>query len=233
MCANSRRFLGRDAVPRDKILIPNVARTLVLSLGEMERRVSKLTYLLAAVLACAAGVSCGAGVHDGDQAQTVAREVVAGDTIEFMDGQLDICKTCLGDSSAKIKLTWHRAIDYAGALSAVYDLEVENSRAFQSDPTITIFTTDEIASKDYNVIGFLVPPPGESVWIPDTSPSPGGCAPKAVCGPVQSQVFQSTNIIRLAIVTKCYRGPNTQCPRGQSCAVANACQQCPKDSPCQ
>jgi hypothetical protein len=220
-------------VPKRKILVPNVASKLVLSLGEMERRVSKLTYLFAAVLACGAEVSCGAGVHDSDQVRSVTRQVAAGDSVSFMEGQLDICKSCLAYPTANIRFTWHRAIDYAGALSAVYDLEVEDSHTFQNDPKITIRTTDEIASKDYNVIGFMVPPPGKSEWIPNTSPSPDGCPPGTVCGPVQSQIFQETNIVRLAIVTKCHQGLDTPCPHGQSCVVANACQQCPAGSPCQ
>jgi hypothetical protein len=225
------QILTIDAVPKRKISVPNVASTLVLSLGEMERRVSKLTYLFAAVIACGAEVSCGAGVHDADQVRSITKDVAAGGYIDFMQARLDICETCLSAPTANIRFTWNKTIDYAGALSAVYDLEVEGPQTFQKDPKITISTTSETASNGHNVIGFMVPPPGESVWIPNTSPSSDGCDSGTVCGPVQSQSFSTTNILRLAIVTECYQG--VECPQGQSCARANACQQCPKDSPCQ
>jgi hypothetical protein len=223
---------SRDMVPKRKILVPNVARTLVLWLGEMERRVSKLTCCFAAVLACGAEVSCGAGVHDAEQVRSITRDVAAGDRVELGEAQLEICETCLTDPTARIRFTWNKAIDYAGALSAVHDLEVEGPNTFRSDPKITILTTDEIAKNGHNVIGFMVPPPGKSEWIPNTSPSQDACDPGTICGPVQIQSFATTNIIRLAIVTKCYQGLDTPCPHGQSCAVADACQQCPEGSPC-
>jgi len=155
--------------------------------------------------------------------------------IDFMGAKLEFPDGCLA-SEAEIKLTWHRTIAHAGALSSVYDLEVPEPYTFQKDPWLTISTTSKIASESHNVIGFMVP--GKGLWIPETYPTDTRCPDSTICGPVQSQTFQhadtgnpsvtTTNVLRLAVVTRCSQ--DTQCPSGQSCKVANACQQCPENS---
>lgn len=199
-------------------------------MGEMERRVFRRVPLLVALLASGAGVSCGAGLHDGDERQSTKLTVGrTGGHIDFMGASLDVAEGSLAED-IDITFSWHHKIDYAGALSGVYEIEVSAADPFQKDPTITIDTTREIAGSKHNVIGSMVAPePG--VWVPNTSKSEA-CPNLTVCGPVQSQIFQSTQVLRLAIVTECYAGQATSCPSGQSCAVANACQECPPNSPC-
>lgn len=186
--------------------------------------------LLVALLASEAGVSCGTGLHDGDERQSTKLTVGrSGGHIEFMGASLSIPEGSLTNDT-EITFAWHRKIDHAGALSGVYEIEVSAADPFQNDPTITIRTTPEIAGGRHNVIGSMEPVAG--VWVPNTSLSADKCPDATVCGPVQSQVFQRTQVLRLAIVTQCWAGYETRCPQGQSCAVADACQQCPPDSPC-
>jgi len=187
--------------------------------------------LLVALLASGAGVSCGPGLHDGDEEQSTSQPVgKAGGHIEFMGGKLDIDPGALPWDDVPIRFAWRRAIAHTGALSGVYQIELPASVCFQKDPTLTISTTPEIAAKSHNVIGEMVPSVGD--WVPNTSKVRDGCPESTVCGPVQSQIFQTTPSIRLAIVTECYAGRDTPCPSGQSCASSNACQQCPPGSPC-
>jgi len=78
-------------LPAHTIPIPNVARRLVLSLGEMERRVLQRMLSLAALFACAASVSCGPGVYDRDGEQSTTKLVGSGGgEIEFMGATLAI-----------------------------------------------------------------------------------------------------------------------------------------------
>lgn len=233
MYANSREFAGEEPGPRHTISVPNVARTLVLSLEEMERIALHRPHLLAALFACAAGLSCGAGVHDGDEAQAATSQISAaeGGSINFMGAELDIRPGDLG-ADATIKLTWHRAIAHVGALSSVYDIEVPGPNPFLQDPRITIWTTEDIVHAEGSVIGLMVPNATDPTWVPETYAPDGQCPDSTVCGPVQSQSFATTNVLRLAIVTQCYREQDTPCPSGQSCARSNACQQCPSGSPC-
>lgn len=187
--------------------------------------------LLVALLASGAGVSCGTGLHDGDERQSTKLTIgKAGGRIEFMGATLDLAEGSV-DEDTDITFAWHRKIDHTGALSGVYEIEVSSPNPFRNDPLITIATTPGIAGKRHNVIGSMVSPdPG--VWVPNTSRSEKGCPDSTVCGPVQSQIFQSTRVLQLAIVTECYAGYETPCPSGQSCGTANACQQCSPNSPC-
>jgi hypothetical protein len=206
----------------------------------MERRVFRRIHLLAAFFACGAGISCGAGVHDADEEQSVTVPIgQAGGRIEFMGGRLDVCPACLARET-DIKFTWHRTIAHVGALSPVYDIEVPEPDTFRNDPKITISTTKDIEANPRSVIGFMVP--GIDQWVPNTSTAADGCPDSTVCGPVQSQTFgaadsqtpgTTTNVVRLAIVASCLGDSRSSCPSGQSCVSSNACQECPPDSPCQ
>lgn len=198
----------------------------------MERRVFRTPPLLVALFAGAAGVSCGAGLHDGDEPQSTVRSFAkGGGTIEFMGGRLD-CDDCLA-GDVDIKFSWHRTMSPGGALSAAYEVEVSSPAAFQTDPTLTISTTAEIAEDPDTAIGFLQWRDGRDWWVPDQTPHRPTCAaPSAeVCGPIQLGSFKdgNTNVLRLAIVKMCDGDghPHT-CPIiGQACN-AGACQECPE-----
>jgi hypothetical protein len=182
---------------------------------------------LATLLACAAGVSCGPGIHDADEAQSVTKTVGRGGSIEFMGARLDVCDTCVARDES-ITLTWHRTIPHAGALSSVYDVAVSAPGTFTNDPRITIATTPEIDKWGYKQIGFLE----NGVWVPDRPPEQPACDPSTVCGPVQIGSYEDTSVLQLAIVIMCGDRYSPSCPAGQSCSQAGACQQCPADSPC-
>lgn len=183
-----------------------------------------------ALVAAALEVSCGNGIHDANEEASMTQTIdTSASHIDFMGGRLDICEGCVR-TPGTIQLTWRRSIPHKGALSAVYELEVP-SGTFQRDPTITISTTPDIAGasyagSNYNVIGSMVPVKDESkdVWVPNTSFLAEGCPSGTVCGPVQSQVFSETNVLRLAIVTQCYKDQATPCPAGQGCYAGDACQ---------
>ncbi len=187
---------------------------------------------LAALFACAASVSCGPGVYDRDGEQSTTKLVGSGGgEIEFMGATLAIAPGSMkSDTPVPIKFTWQRAIAHEGAVSAVYGIEVPAPDTFENDPTITIPTTPDIAGESYNMIGSMVPAIG--VWVPNTSTAQDPCPPSTVCGPVQSQIFKETLVVRLAIVTQCYSKQSTPCPAGQSCQEGNACQQCPDPGGC-
>jgi hypothetical protein len=221
------------------IPVPNVARRFVVSVGQMERRVSKRMSLLAALFAGAAGVSCGAGIHDADEEKSMTKVVrTTGSTIDFMGASLEVFEGCVAEDK-QIKLTWRRSISHTGALSSVYEVEVPTPDTFKKDLQINIPTTQKIAGDPNNVIGFMVPAIG--VWVPDTSKASNPCSGSMVCGPVQSQTFDNpdplnypdlkTNVLRLAIVTRCGSGYSNVCPSGQSCERAGVCQAC-VDSSC-
>jgi hypothetical protein len=209
-------------------------------MGEMERRVSKRTLLLAALLAWTADVSCGSGIHDANEEHSTTAMATRGGSVEFMGAKLDLCDTCLpSDENVRITLTWQRAIAHLGARSSVYELKVPEVGTFTNDPGITISTTHEIASRPSSVIGFMVPAIGR--WVPNTSKPQSACSDSDVCGVVQSQTFQrpdpvnypglTSTVLRLAIVTRCETGDATACLEGETCD-SGACQQCPDNSPC-
>lgn len=192
--------------------------------------------LLVALLASGAGVSCGAGLHDGDEEQSTTQLVGRGDHVEFMGGRLDVCDDCLNDDTAKIRFSWRRTLSPSGARSGVYTIEVPSQTTFRRDPKLTISTSREIAEDGNNVIGFLQRDNDREWWIPDQNGARPTCesSSPAVCGPVQSGSFKDgdTTVLHLAIVTMCGAGYAGSCRTGESCQ-ALACQQCAPGSPCE
>jgi hypothetical protein len=202
-------------------------------MGEMERRVFRSMPLLVALFASGAGVSCGSGLHDGDEEQSTTRLLGRGEHVEFMGGRLDVCDDCLNDDTAKIRFSWRRTISPSGARSGVYTIEVPSQSSFRRDPTLTISTSREVAEDQNNVIGFLQRDNNHDWWVPDQTVARPSCdsSGPAVCGPVQAGSFKDgdTTVLQLAIVTKC--GSEADCLSGESCQ-ALACQQCVPGSPC-
>jgi hypothetical protein len=188
--------------------------------------------LLFALLAGVAGVSCGSGLHDGDEEQWTTVEVSAGGSIEFMGAKLSLCAICL-DGAADISLGWHRKSDHVGARSAEYTIKVPYPDTFQSDPAITISTTPALATDSTSVIGFLTRDGGEELWIPDQEAAPNACpsSTTSVCGPVQIGSFKENDntVMRFAIVQKCER--TAECRPGESCS-GHACNHCSSPSNC-
>jgi hypothetical protein len=197
----------------------------------MERRVFRTVPLLVALLASAAGVSCGSGLHDGDEEQSTVQTVgKGGGTIEFMGGRLDVPSDSLTDD-VQIKFAWHRKMSPTGARSSIYEIELSSPDALQTDPTLTIATTPEFAADPDSAIGFLQWNAGRDWWVPDQTPTRPTCdSPSSeVCGPIQLGSFKDadTHVLRLAIVKMCEgEGHSKTCPHGQSCN-GGACQQCP------
>jgi hypothetical protein len=198
----------------------------------MERRVFRRTPLPAAILAAIAGVSCGAGLHDANEAASTEQTVGVGESrIDFMGGRLDIFDGCLSEDGVPITFTWHRSIPHKGAVSAVYEISAPASGNFQKDMRISIATSDAIESDPNSIIGFLDHAETGDWWVPDQArfvcDEPG-----KVCGPVQVGIFSEKHLtsLELAILTKC--SSDQPCPSGQSCAVGGVCQQCPQGSPC-
>jgi hypothetical protein len=189
--------------------------------------------LLVALLASGTGVSCGAGLHDGDEEQSTTQLLGRGEHVEFMGGRLDVCDDCLNDETAKIRFSWRRTISPSGARSGVYTIEVPSQATFSKDPQLTISTSREIAGDRNNVIGFLQRDNDRDWWIPDQTGSRPSCdsSDPAVCGPVQAGSFKDGNtmVLHLAIVSMC--SSEADCMTGESCQ-ALACQQCVQGSPC-
>ncbi len=198
----------------------------------MERRVFRPTSLLFALLAGGAAVSCGSGLHDGDEEQWTTAEVSAGASIEFMGAKLSLCGECLA-GAADISLGWRRKSDHVGARSAEYAIKVPSSDTLQRAPTITISAAPALATDSMSVIGVLRRgDAGEMLWIPDQE-SADACVSSttSVCGPVQIGIFKDSDnsVMRFAIVQKC--GKTAECRPGESCS-GNACNHCSSTSNC-
>jgi hypothetical protein len=191
---------------------------------------------VAAFLAGASGIACGAGIQDG-RGEVYATRIVdpSGGYIVLREATLDVKQDCVR-GPVPITLRRYDSIEHSGAVGPVFEIEVPTPDTFQQDPQIEIATSSLTVTSPNPVIGFLVPGADNEQWVPDgTSP----VCPSSVCGPVQSQTFThpgsaaspvvTTRVLLLAIVTQC--ATNVDCPSNQACN-SNACQECPKGSPC-
>ena len=196
----------------------------------------------AALVACAAGISCGTGVHDGEGDWYVTRIVdPAGGEIAFKEAILHVSLDSL-DGPAPITLRRYPTIEHAGAIGPVFEIEVPKPETLTKDPGIGILASSDVVSDPNNVIALRVPAVGW--WFPATSATPVdfACPTLNKCGDVQVKEFTTpdgaqvvgltTTTLQIAIVQKC--GKTSECATGQDLACnAGACQTCPQDSVCQ
>jgi len=195
---------------------------------------------IATLVACAAGLSCGTGLRDGNDEESVTRTIgPEGGKISFMEGTLDIPPTYVENLS---KITLHRypSIKNTGAIGPVFEVQVLDPGTFKKDPIIEVVTSSDVVNGLENVMGLLVP--GINQWFPTTSspPSDFSCPSSNVCGALQRIEFTrpdggkntaitSTTTIQFAIVQRC--SETKECLKGLACN-SGACQECPADSPC-
>jgi hypothetical protein len=195
---------------------------------------------IATLVACAAGLSCGTGIRDGNDEESVTRTIgPEGGQIAFMEGALDILPTYV-DGFAKITLYRYASIKHTGAIGPVFEINVPDPETFKKDPIIEVVTSSEVANGSGNVMGLLVP--GVNQWFPTTSSTPidFSCPSLNVCGALQREEFTrpdggkntsitSTTTIQFAIVRQC--DSDGDCPSQQACN-SHACQQCVLNGPC-
>jgi hypothetical protein len=183
---------------------------------------------------CVAGLSCGTGIRDGNDEESVTRTIgPEGGQIAFMEGTLDI----LPNNVEKLTpITLHRypSINHTGAIGPVFEVQVQTPGTFTQDPIIEVVTSSEVVNGSGNVMGLLVP--GINQWFPTTSSTPSdfSCPSSNVCGDLQRIEFirpdggkntaiTSTTTIQFAIVRQC--NSDGDCPSQQACN-SGACQQC-------
>jgi hypothetical protein len=198
----------------------------------MERGTT-ITWLRAAgaVLAAAAGLSCGAGIH-GDVgwyhvSQTVDKD---GGKLTLREGTLIVYQNCVTEPTPII-LRRHDSIDHKGAIGPVFEIELPSANTFVNDAQINIATSAAVANDDSSVIGFIVENrDGSKQWVPDTPPYTLDCPESSVCGPVQAGSFSNPSgdadpakTVEFAIIKKC--GARQECPSKQTCS-SGACQWC-------
>jgi hypothetical protein len=197
---------------------------------------------IATLVACAAGLSCGTGIRDGNDEESVTRTIgPEGGQIAFMEGTLDIPKDSV-DPAVPIILRRYPSIKHAGAIGPVFEIQIPTPNTFaHSDPTIGISTTASVVADSNSVIGYLVPSVTKVEWVPDQTPeqSKPTCQSSAVCDFVQSQAFPNhgnlvdagitVSVLQFAIVQQCT--DTKECLKGLACN-SKACQECPADSPC-
>jgi hypothetical protein len=193
---------------------------------------------IAALVACAAGVSCGSGIHDVNAEDSVTTTMGPEEgKIQLMEGTLDVGSGCL-DSQTTIKFQRYPAVSHSGAVGPVFELRVPEPGVFVKDPFIGIATSPEIQHDQDLKIGLLVP--GIDQWFPATTVSANYvCPSSAKCADVQRLEFSNpggrgdagltTTVLQLAIVRGCSQ-PSV-CPSHQTCS-AGACQQCTTSGPC-
>jgi hypothetical protein len=198
---------------------------------------------IATLVACVAGLSCGTGIRDGNDEESVARTIgPEGGQIAFMEGTLDILPTSV-DGFAKITLHRYPSIKHAGAIGPVFEIQVPDPRTFNNDPIIEVVTSSEVVNGVGNVMGLLVP--GVDQWFPTTTrissiSSDFSCPSSNICGVLQIEEFTSpdggknpditsTKTIQFAIVRHC--DSDDACPSQQACN-SGACQQCALNGPC-
>jgi hypothetical protein len=197
---------------------------------------------IATLVACVAGLSCGTGLRDGNDEESVTRTIgPEGGQIAFMEGTLDIPKDSV-DPAVPIILRRYPSIKHAGAIGPVFEIQVPKPGTFNQDPTIGISTIASVAVDSNSAIGYLTPSFAEVQWVPDQK-TPNtykpSCQSSAVCDLVQSQAFTNpgnlgdagitTTVLQFAIVQRCIH--TTECLKGLACN-SGACQECPEDSPC-
>jgi hypothetical protein len=189
-------------------------------------------------LAAATTMSCGTGIRDGKGEVFVVNRTIGpeGGQIVLGEATLDVGPHCLNDSTL-ITLRRFPTIDHAGAIGAVFEIEIPTPDTFQLEPQIGISTAGSVAANQASMIGFLHPGIADEQWVPD-SPSPLllPCSQQAVCGRVQSGEFKSpgsgllpTTKLDFAIVTHC--DLIGDCSGSQTCS-SSACQQCYDVSSC-
>lgn len=205
----------------------------------MERGTT-ITWLRAAgaVVAAAAGISCGAGIH-GDEGWYYVSGTIdsSGGQLVLRDGRLDVWENCVGNVPVTITLRRYDRIAHVGAVGPVFEVEAPGSDTFVNDPRISIASPAGVDSAHGFTIGYIVKlRTGSEQWIPDTPPIPPDCAAGTICGPVQTGSFKSpasdaaaTNAVRFAIVKKC--ASSGECPSKQACN-SGACQECPAGAAC-
>jgi hypothetical protein len=194
---------------------------------------------VAAFLAGASGISCGAGIQDG-RGEVYATRIVgqSGGQIVLREATLDVKQDCVQDP-VPITLRRYESIKHSGAVGPVFEIEVPTPDTFRKDPQIDVATSSLAVTSLNPVIGFLVPGADNEQWVPDSPMPAPSCPSSVVCGPVQSQTFTdpgsdaspvvTTRVLLLAIVTQC--ATIADCPSNQTCN-SKACQECPKDAPC-
>jgi len=189
---------------------------------------------------CVAGLSCGTGIRDGNDEESVSRTIgPEGGQIAFMEGTLDILPNYV-EGLPKITLHRYASIKHTGAIGPVFEIQVPDPGTFSNDPIIEVVTSSEVANGVGNVMGLLVP--GVDEWFPTTSSTPSdfSCPSSNVCGALQrieftrpdggkNAVITSTKTIQFAIVQQC--SETKECLKGLACN-SGACQECPEDSPC-
>jgi hypothetical protein len=197
---------------------------------------------VATLMVCAAGLSCGTGLRDGNNEESVSRMIgPEGGQIAFMEGTLDIPKNSVGPSAVSITLHRYPSIKHTGAISPVFEIQVPKPETFTQDPTIGISTTSSVVVASNSAIGYLVPILTNVQWMPDQTPpeKKPSCQTTDVCDFVQCLSFTNpanlgdagttTQVLQFAIVQRCT--DTEECLKGLACN-SGACQECPLDSKC-
>ena len=209
----------------------------------MEDRVPKgRMRRIAALVACAAGFSCGTGIRDNSYEGAVTQKIgPEGGQIALMEGTLDILPDCLGVSTP-ITLRRYPSIKHTGAIGPVFEIQVPEPGTFTHDPVIEILLPSEVATdpKKAYEMGLLVP--GVDQWFPITTllSSDFTCPSANACGDLQINEFTSpdggqdkniteTTVLQFAIVQSCLE--TKECLKGLACN-SHACQECPTGSIC-
>jgi hypothetical protein len=203
----------------------------------MERGTT-ITWLRAAgaVVAAAAGISCGAGIHGDEGWYYVSGSIdSSGGQLVLREGTLLVARNCV-EEAVPITLRRQDRIDHSGAIGPVFTIEVPLPTTFVNDPQINIATSAAVAGSASSTIGYIVNTQAGPQWIPDSPPFPPECPEGTVCGPVQTGSFRNpasdadpSRVVQFAIVKKC--GSLGECPSKQACN-SGACQACPTGAEC-
>jgi hypothetical protein len=197
----------------------------------MERGTT-ITWLRAAgaVVAAAAGLSCGAGIH-GDVGWYYVTSTIDryGGELTLREGTLVVYQNCVAGPT-DITLRRHDSIDHMGAIGPVFEVVVPSPNTFVNDPQINIATSAKVASDESSTIGFIVDGTNGPQWVPDSQPFTPDCPAGSICGPVRAGSFENpsgdaapTSAVKYAIVKKC--SSLGDCPSSQACN-SGACQEC-------
>jgi hypothetical protein len=196
---------------------------------------------VAAFLAGAAGLSCGAGVHDGRGevfvTQTVDNDL--GGTVVLREATLRVPSGAVDSPSASITLRRFDADTYTGDRSPEFEISLPSPFTFTQDPELDISVTPDVPGISDLVLAYWDSVAEQPAWVPTTSLPPVPCQSPDVCGQVQIQAFSDPDhkgdagtrcsALRFGIVQRC--GETSDCLSNQACS-AGACQRCSGISNC-
>jgi hypothetical protein len=191
-----------------------------------------------AIVAAAATISCGAGIHTAEGWTFVEKEMdSSADSISLREATLEMKAGCL-DQPTEITLRRHIHYKHSGAVGPIFEIQLPNDHALKNTAQLDITAPSEVihAPDPVYTIGYIEAADYGPQWVPDMTEPRLSCPEGTVCGRVQVSNFANpggiggaTRIVSFAIVQLCTRIEN--CPDKQNCS-SGACQECSADTPC-